>query len=48
VFPDDRWFHAIILAASVFELTAADMIARYNTAVEGLPMTERIETEMVI
>lgn len=49
VYPDPGWFEAIIAAVSIFEDTAAVMTANYNTAVEGRPMTERIEElEIVI
>jgi hypothetical protein len=47
VAPDDRWFHAIIQAAKSFEQVAAEMVAAYTDATEGLPMTERVvEPEM--
>ena len=50
VYPDPKWQTAIIAAAKQFELTAADMIARYNDATIDLPLTERVDlydTEMV-
>lgn len=42
VWPDQRWFESVIEAVGAFEATAAEMIARYHAAVEGLPTTERI------
>jgi hypothetical protein len=48
VLPDTRWFEAIIAAVERYEKTAAAMAGRYATAIEGMPMTERIETEMVV
>lgn len=49
VYPDERWFDAILTAVHTFETNAADMIERYHEAVQGLPTTERItEMEMVI
>jgi hypothetical protein len=46
--PDPRWFDAIVAAVEAFEETAAEMVAAYHAAVEGLPLTERPITEMVI
>jgi hypothetical protein len=48
VYPEPRWFEAIIAAVEAFEETAARMVAAYNTATEGLPMTERADLEIVI
>jgi hypothetical protein len=48
VLPDPRWFRAITQAVDLFERTAAQIIADYTDATVGLPMTERIETEMVL
>ncbi|WP_063023727.1 YqaJ viral recombinase family protein [Nocardia niwae] len=49
IYPDQRWFDAIIAAVTSFETNAADMIRRYHQAVDGLPETERIiEMEMVL
>ena len=49
VHPDAKWHTAIVAAARQFEHTAEQMTAAYNTAVAGLPMTERVlEEEMVI
>jgi len=42
VFPDPRWFDAIVAAAEQFEKAAAEMVARYEMATIGLPLTERI------
>jgi len=41
VLPDPMWFEAIIEAAETFEENAAEMVAKYQAAVEGFPMTER-------
>lgn len=47
--PDPAWFEAIVAAVAKFETTAADMVAAYTTATNGLPSTERVlEQEMVI
>lgn len=43
VYPDDAWRAGIIEAAHAFEAAAARMIAAYQEAVVGLPMTERID-----
>jgi hypothetical protein len=43
VYPDPQWFEAIVAAVSAFEDTAADMVAKYEAAIVGLPMTERID-----
>lgn len=49
VLPDQRWFDAIVSAVEKFEETAAEMVATYEAAVVGLPMTERtVDLEMVI
>ncbi len=42
VLPDPRWAEAIIEAVEMFEMNAVEMIYAYNTAVAGLPATERI------
>lgn len=41
VTPDERWIDAILAAVETFEDTAAQMVATYQAAVEGLPATER-------
>jgi hypothetical protein len=47
--PDERWRYAIVNAVAQFEETAAQMIADYHAATEGLPATERVvDLEMVI
>lgn len=47
VYPDPAWHKAIVAAVAQFELTAAEMVAKYMTATEGLPATERVvELEM--
>jgi hypothetical protein len=49
VLPDDRWFEAIVAAVKQFEITAAEMVAAYHPATEGLAPTERaVDLEMVI
>lgn len=49
VFPDPRWFDAILAAVDAFEANAAEMIRLYDERTVGLPMTERtVEMEMVI
>jgi hypothetical protein len=49
VYPDQRWFDAIVEAVKQFEATATAMIARYEAVTIGLPMTERvIEMEMTL
>lgn len=46
VYPDQRWFDAIVAAVKAFEANAAEMIRVYHEAVEGLPMTDRTLTEI--
>jgi hypothetical protein len=46
VYPDQRWFDAIVAAVHAFEANAAEMIRLYHEAVEGLPTTERELTEI--
>ena len=41
--PDPKWFDAITEACRQFEATAAQMVADYEAAVDGLPATERID-----
>jgi hypothetical protein len=49
VLPDERWFEAIVAAVEQFELLAADMVAAYCAATEGMPLTERVvEMEMTL
>jgi hypothetical protein len=49
VYPDQRWFDAILAAVEAFESNAADMVHRYMESVVGFPLTERVtEMEMVI
>lgn len=43
VFPDQRWFDAILQAVRTFESAAEDMANTYLSRVEGLPETERID-----
>lgn len=49
VYPDQRWFDAILAAAEAFEVAAAEMVRIYEESIAGFPLTERIiEMEMVI
>jgi hypothetical protein len=49
VTPDPAWQTALVEAAQQFEQTAAEMVAAYTPATEGLAATERVtEMEMVI
>lgn len=43
---EPRWHRAIVSAVSVFEDTAAEMVARYQAATADLPMTERIALDI--
>lgn len=43
VYPDQRWFDAILAAAAAFEAVAVEMTATYRSAVAGLPVAERID-----
>lgn len=47
VHPDAKWHTAITAAARQFEQTATEMVANYETAVAGLPMTERVLEEEI-
>lgn len=44
--PDEKWFRAIVAAATEFELAVAQMTATYHARVKGMPMTERPVFEM--
>jgi len=46
VHPDPRWFDAITEAVVGFEANAVAMTTTYRAAVDGLPMTERIDHEL--
>lgn len=46
VYPDQRWFDAIVAAAKTFEAASEDMANRYFAAIEGLPRTERITNDL--
>ncbi len=49
VYPEPKWFKAIVAAVEQFEKTAAAMVSAYESAVVDLPTTERaVELEMVI
>ena len=43
IYPDPKWHEAIVSAVAAFEETAADMIATYTAATQGLPIPERID-----
>jgi hypothetical protein len=43
VLPDPKWHEAIIEAVAFFEDNAADMLKTYTAAIDGRPMTERID-----
>lgn len=45
VTPDLSWQAAILAAVEALEESAADMTARYHSAVEGLPITERVNRD---
>ena len=45
VTPDLSWRAAILAAVEALEESAADMTARYHAAVEGLPITERVNRD---
>jgi predicted phage-related endonuclease len=44
--PDEKWFRAIVAAATDFEMAVMEMKATYSRRVEGMPMTERRVEEM--
>jgi len=46
VTPDEQWFRAIVGAVAAFEKAAEEMASKYLTAVDGLPMTERINNDL--
>lgn len=49
VFPDPAWFAVLEAACRRFEATVAEMTARYESSVTGLPQTERVfDLEIVI
>ena len=48
VTPDPAWQDAIVAACQQFEANAAQMLAAYAKAIDGLPTTERIDLEIVI
>lgn len=47
VTPDPDWYLAIVAAVDQFEERAAEMVADYQAAVAGLPMTERLELVVI-
>lgn len=44
VYPDPRWFAAIEDAIARFEINVFNIVNNFNTATDGLPMTERRAT----
>lgn len=49
VYPDQRWFFAIVEAVEKLDITADEMVAAYCAATEGMPLTERVvEMEMTL
>ncbi len=47
VYPDPAWAAALVAALEAFEAAAAQMVADYQRAVVGLPLTDRIEQEII-
>jgi len=43
VFPDERWFIAIVAAVTTFEQNASQMVATFAERTAGMPLTERID-----
>ena len=48
VYPDPEWFAVIEAACRTFEQRAAEVIADYSQKVDGLPVADRIPTDMEI
>jgi hypothetical protein len=48
VYPDPRWFEAIVNAALAFEQEARRMAHDYQEATQGMPDTHRLDLEMVV
>jgi putative phage-type endonuclease len=46
VYPDPRWQEAIVAAVTQFELNVEAMTADYKAITVGLPVTERIDSEL--
>jgi hypothetical protein len=46
VYPDKRWFDAILAAGRAFEANAAEMISIYRDEIAGFPATDRELTEI--
>lgn len=46
VYPDARWHKAIVDALRQFEANATEQVALYREATRGLPIAQRVETEM--
>jgi len=47
VTPDPHWHEVIAVALVLFEATVEQMVADYRAAVEGLPMTERLDLVVI-
>lgn len=47
VTPDFEWQESILAAVALFEENVAELTATYQAAVEGLPMTERLELVVI-
>jgi hypothetical protein len=48
VHADPDWFDSIVAAVAQFERTATEWIDTYTQAVDGLPLTERVDLEIAI
>lgn len=46
--PDPAWQDAIVAAVAKFETTAADMVAAYTEATEGLPLAECVPNPNIV
>lgn len=44
---DPEWQAALVAAAEAFEVTVAEMVTKYLAAVQGLPMTERLDLVVI-
>lgn len=47
VLPDDRWQEAIVEAVTACETAIEETRSKYEAAVDGLPMTERLELVVI-
>jgi putative phage-type endonuclease len=48
VYPDPGWAEAIVAACRGFQKTAIEMFAAYRKAIDGLPMTERLDLDLEV